>query len=261
MEQLAATRQMQAYIADHRGEIEEIATRIGVRPNVHPADMIFHFVATNPCFPDSYQAIQYYFNDGKRSAERLRGLLETWLPGKQGRLLEFASGYGCVTRHLLAGGLPGWEVTSADIHDEAVLFLQKLGVRAVPSASKPEGLRLQPFDAVFALSFFSHMPDATFLRWLKSLFELVLPGGLLIFTTHGFQSLGHLGNPKFNRDGYWFRADSEQLDLPGEEYGLMATTPAYVCERIKELPGNPRIVAFNEGLWWDHQDLWVVRRQ
>jgi SAM-dependent methyltransferase len=261
MASLTATQQMQGYIAEHRSTIAEIATRFHVRPDIHPADMIFHFLATHTGFPDTYQAIQYYFADGKKSAERLQSLLATWLPDtKQGRLLEFASGYGCVTRHLLTGGLPGWDVTSADIHDEAVLFLQKLGGRAVPSSSQPEGLRLQPFDAVFALSFFSHMPDATFQRWLLSLYETVLPGGLLIFTTHGYQSLPQLGGPSFNREGYWFHATSEQLDLPGEEYGLMAVTPAYVCERIKSLPGAPQIAVFNEGLWWNHQDLWVVRR-
>ena len=212
------TTQMQTYLADHRGELTEIAARFGVRPDVHPADMIFRFVATHSGFPDSYQAIQYYFADGKKSADRLRGLVQQWLPDRQqARLLEFASGYGCVTRHLLAQGLPGWEFTCADIHDEAVLFLQKLGARALPSASQPEGLRLQPFDVVFALSFFSHMPDATFGRWIKSLYEAVLPQGLLIFTTHGYQSLPHLGDPAFNRQGYWFRPDSEQLDLPGEE--------------------------------------------
>jgi SAM-dependent methyltransferase len=257
----ANTLQMQTYLADHRSAIAEIAARFGVRPDVHPADMIFRFVATHNGFPDPYQAIQYYFADGRTSADRLQALVRQWLPDRQqGRLLEFASGYGCVTRHLLAKALSGWEIASADIHDEAVLFLQKLGGRAVPSASQPEGLRLQPFDVVFALSFFSHMPDSTFARWLKSLYDLVLPGGLLIFTTHGYHSLHHLGNPSFNRQGFWFKPDSEQLDLPGEQYGLMAVTPSYVCDRIKALPGGPRIAVFNEGLWWGHQDLWVVQR-
>jgi len=257
----ANTRQMRVYLAEHRTEITEIAARLGVRADVHPADMIFQFVAKHNGFPDAYQAIQYYFTDGRMSAERLRELLARNLPDKSsGRLLEFASGYGCVTRHLIAQGLPGWEVTCADIHDEAVLFLQKLGARAMPSASRPEDLRLQPFDVVFALSFFSHMPDESFSRWLLRLYEAVLPGGLLVFTTHGYQSLPHLGDPAFNRQGWWFRADSEQLDLRGEEYGLMAVTPSYVCDRIRALPGRLQIAVFNEGLWWNHQDLWVVRR-
>lgn len=255
------TRPMQAYLAEHRSAVIELAKRFGVHPEIHPADRIFRFVATHTGFPDSYQAIQYYFADGRRSAECLRGLVRQWLPDKSsGRLLEFAAGYGCVTRHLLAEGLPGWEIACADIHDEAVLFLQRLGARAMPSASRPEDLRLHSFDVVFALAFFSHMPDITFSRWLARLYETVLPGGLLIFTTHGYQSLPHLGNPVFNRQGYWFKSDSEQLDLPREEYGLMAVTPAYVCERIKALPGGPQIAVFNEGLWWNHQDLWVIRR-
>lgn len=256
-----STQQMQTFLADHRGVIGEIANRFGVSPNVHPADMIFRFLVTHTGFPDAYQAIQYYFTDGQTSARRLQALIRHWLPDRpQGRLLEFASGYGCVTRHMLTQPLPGWELTCADIHDEAVLFLQKLGARAVPSSSRPQGLRVQPSDVVFALSFFSHMPDKSFARWLNSLYEAVLPGGLLIFTTHGYRSLPHLGNPAFNREGFWFKAESEQLDLPGEEYGMMAVTPSYVCDRIKALPGSPQIAVFNEGLWWGHQDLWVVRR-
>jgi SAM-dependent methyltransferase len=261
MTQIKSAQQMKTYLNDRRGLVAAIADRFGVRSDLHPEDMIFRFVATHASFPDDYQAIQYYFADGKKSAERLRSLLARWLPERNGgRLLEFASGYGCVTRHFLAPGLPGWEITCADIHKEAVLFLQQLGARAVPSSSIPENLRLQPFDAVFALSFFSHMPDATFARWLKSLYEAVLPGGLLIFTTHGYQSLRHLGDPAFNRQGYWFKSESEQFDLPPDEYGLMAVTPSYVCERIKGLPGRPQIAVFNEGLWWNHQDLWVIRR-
>ena len=41
------------------------------------------------------------------------------------------------------------------------------------------------FDLTIALSFFSHLPDESFARWLIELFATVKPGGILAFTTHG----------------------------------------------------------------------------
>jgi len=67
----------------------------------------------------------------------------------------------------------------------------------------PEDLALgRTFDVVFALSFFSHVPEATFGRWLRALFAGVSEGGILIFTTHGLASQPNLGNPEIPESGF-----------------------------------------------------------
>src|SRR5579859_3793667 len=72
-----------------------------VSPSVHLEDFIFRFVYDNGVFPSKASAVNYYFNDGANSARRVRQLVDRWVPSREGALniLEFASGYGAVTRH------------------------------------------------------------------------------------------------------------------------------------------------------------------
>jgi len=240
----------------------EVASRYGVRPDVHPQDFIFRFILTQPRLAVLENAVDYYFGDGARSAARLRLLLEE-ICGWRGRridLLEFASGYGCVSRHL-AKILPEVNVTSCDIHAAALEFLSHaLGLRVIPSTSVPEQfIAPEAYDAIFALSFFSHMPKQTWGRWLRALMSRLKPGGALIFTTHGLVSLDRAGGIPLDSDGFGFVPASEQKDLDTAEYGGACTAPAFVF-REASVPCDGRIVYFREGVWWEHQDLYVVKR-
>ncbi len=178
-------------------------------------------------------------------------------------MLEFASGYGCVTRHL-RDALPKAKITACDIHDQALAFISgEMGVPVVPSCHDPKLFQLdRQFDIVFALSFFSHMPDATFGEWLEALFRHVRVGGSLIFTTHGNVSVRLLYGDtiKLSPEGYWFSPSSEQHDLKTSDYGTAITTPEYVTRQIfRRLPGN--LAYFSQGSWWGHQDTYIVARQ
>ena len=73
------------------------AARFGVAAAVHPEDHIWNFVLGHPGFGSRAAAIEYYFADGAQSARHFRELIG---PGARGAVLEFAAGYGCVTRHL-----------------------------------------------------------------------------------------------------------------------------------------------------------------
>ncbi len=105
------------------------------------------------------------------------------------------------------------------------------------------------------------MPDTTWFRWLQTLYNAVSPGGLFIFTTHGYQSKKYFGFPNLNEQGYWFLSSSEQFDLDVNQYGQTIVSPSYVCDKIKLLPYNPIIKKYTEGFWWEHQDLWVIEKE
>lgn len=155
------------------------AKKQGVSPDVHPNDFIFHFLITNPTFSTQEDAVDYYFSDGAKSATKLSCLLYSDLGYKKETpltLLEFASGYGCVTRHL-KGQLPDVTVVSCDIHPEAVKFINKsLFTKTLLSESVPENLIFdEKYDVIFALSFFSHMPKSTWGRWVKALYSGLNP--------------------------------------------------------------------------------------
>jgi 2-polyprenyl-3-methyl-5-hydroxy-6-metoxy-1,4-benzoquinol methylase len=246
----------------YRSVCESAAQRLTVNPEIHSDDFIFRFVFENPSFESREQAIEYYFNDGANSARKLRAILTDicGFNGKRLHLLEFASGYGCVTRHI-KNVIPFCLTTSCDIHEAAVRFIKgRLGQEAVISTSRPEDLYLnQSFDVVFALSFFSHMPKSTFTKWLNKLASFVKPEGYFIFTTHGLLSRVFFHNCKLDKDGFYFSTASEQKDLNEEEYGCALVKPQYVFDRIFEIP-NITLRYFHEGYWWGHQDVYIFKK-
>jgi hypothetical protein len=238
------------------------AEKWGVSAKVHPQDYIFRFLLTNPTFADMNAAISYYFNTGHESAEKLNSVLRDDLSvdvtkGKE--MLEFASGYGCVTRHW-STVLPAFAITSSDIHPEANSFIiDELGGQSVQSSSVPELFDpRREYDVVFALSFFSHIPVRTWSRWLKALFKTLHVGGSMIFTTHGLISLRKIPfNASLDEEGFYFKAESEQDDLDTSEYGITVTSPKFVVHQIEALD-NCELRLARTGFWWGHQDLYIV---
>ena len=109
--------------------------------------------------PSSHQkeAIDYYFKDGQNSAQILLNLITSLYPptGNPIKLLEFASGYGCVTRHLL-NLQANLSITACDIHEEAISFIEnKLNNSSILSHPEPEQLKLDSstYDIVFVYPF------------------------------------------------------------------------------------------------------------
>jgi len=238
------------------------AKRYGVSPEIHSEDFIFQFVINHPCFKAPELAVDYYFQDGQMSCVKLLSLIKEILPESETRirLLEFASGYGCVTRHL-AKHCGVLETTACDIHESATDFIRnKFKVQVIQSEPIPEDLHLQDeFNVVFALSFFSHIPHRTWSRWLKKLYESTVAGGCLIFTTHGLASKIHLGDPVIPDNGFWFSPQSEQKDLDKSDYGSTIVTLDFVSNAVKQNLADP-IWLYRHAYWWEHQDLYVIRK-
>jgi len=238
---------------------EARGAELGISGYLHPDDFLIQF------FLDHFgrdgegrkKAVDAYFETGAQSAALLSQVIErseAKLPGRS--LLEFASGYGMVTRHLVKDN---WAVTSCDIHQQAIDMLRdEIGVQAVLSRREPEELEIGRFDVVFALSFFSHMPLRTWERWLLRLYRSVVPGGLLIFTTHGRASQKAQLQMMLPVDGFAFMPQSEQKDLAPEDYGATLTLPSFVARAV-ERNLSTAISYFKEAYWFGHQDVYVVK--
>ncbi len=86
-------------------------------------------------------SLEYYLTDGRRSAERLQEVFRghsKLLESESFDLLEFASGYGCVSRHL-PRVLPNANIVACDIHPQAMAFIRdELGLPVAMSHSDPE---------------------------------------------------------------------------------------------------------------------------
>jgi SAM-dependent methyltransferase len=242
-----------------------IAAQMNVVSEINSEDMLFDFLV-RAVFPNDHsKAVDAYFTGGQSCAQRFAALCREHLQSEPETVLEFASGYGRVARHA-KHVLPASSWTCCDVHPRAVEFnADRLGLESFISPARPEDWSVERrFGVVFALSFFSHMPDATFAPWLKRLLSTAEPGGLLVFTTHGAISLRNMKSggfdASFNENGFYWNPQSDQRDLDSRNYGTSAVTQSYVQRALQSLP-EAELIRFQQAFWWGHQDLYVIRKR
>ncbi|MBK0113242.1 MULTISPECIES: class I SAM-dependent methyltransferase [unclassified Delftia] len=250
--------QAHALIEAH-GLVGSFSNIMGLDCRISPKDDIFGFFRGHP---SSVNPLRDYFADGWRTLSELMLLLEAVDKPllRTASMLEFASGHGRFTRHLVKA-LGAERVTVSDIVADAVDFSQQtFGVKGFASASVPEQVRWpQQYELVFVLSLFSHLPRSTWTRWLKVLRDAVAPGGLLVFSTHGVKA-ADFDSVKLDDDGFFFAPSSESSAIDANEYGTAFTSERFVLDRIAETWGSDALRHRSLVHFWNHQDAYVLQR-
>ena len=126
-----------------------------------------------------------YWTSGQTAALYLARIIKTYLAG--GRVLEWGCGPARIVRHLPDTLGAGFEIIGTDYNTNAIAWCREY-VKAV----RFEENRLAPplpFEAgsiacIYAISVFTHLSEAEHYAWIRHLFGLLEPGGLLIFSTH-----------------------------------------------------------------------------
>ncbi|MEY4573525.1 MAG: hypothetical protein RLZ10_2815, partial [Bacteroidota bacterium] len=135
-------------------------------------------------YPLSYHS---YLSTGLNGLNLIRKILSSANGDDaiKGKMLDFASGYGRVTR-FLAGYYSPSQIYTSDIKSEAVSFqMEHLGVHGFNSSYNPFDLNIsEKFQVIFVGSLFSHLNQELFSKWLIQLINLTEPSGQLIFSTH-----------------------------------------------------------------------------
>lgn len=204
-------------------------------------------------------ALHMYLESGKHIWKALRRVLE-WHFGQLGEiesLLDFAAGYGRVTRHM-ATDLPPDRIWISEIDPDAVEFQENtLGVHGFRSTADPETFHPgRDFSCVLVSSLFTHLPEARFRPWLEKLLSLVREGGLLAFSVHDM-ALAPVPAPGA---GFLFHPSSESGSLSNEEYGSTWVTEEYVRGCLAALEsGRLQVSRIPRGLA-SYQDLYVVTK-
>ena len=232
---------------------------MGFNCEIAPADDICRFFENHPT---SVNPLRDYLADGWRTLSELMLLLEAADRPllKTSSVLEFASGHGRFTRHLVKA-LGAQRVTVSDVVPDAVDFARRaFGVTGVLSTTQPEDLHWpRRYELVFVLSLFSHLPRSSWSRWLMRLFDAVEPGGLLVISTHG-EEAARRQNVALDETGFFFAASSESAAIDVQEYGTAFTSEAFVRERIAETLGSDCLMGFEPSWFWRHQDAFVLCR-
>ena len=246
-------------LIEKHGLVGSFTNMMGLDCTISAQDDIFGFFAGHP---SSRNPLRDYLADGWRTLSELMLLLEAVDQPllKTPRMLEFASGHGRFTRHLVKA-LGAQRVVVSDVVPSAVEFSRStFGVDGFLSASVPEQVRWPgQYDLVFVLSLFSHLPRSTWGRWLQALYGAVAPGGLLVFSTHGAKAAA-FDSVALDDEGFFFAPSSESHAIDGQEYGTTFTTEAFVLQRIAEICGLQSLVHSAPVHFWNHQDAYVLRK-
>jgi len=239
------------------GSTHAYSTWMNVDCVIDERDDIYRFFVgyegvTNP--------IRDYLADGWRTLAELMPLLE-----REGKpltavrsVLEFASGFGRFTRHLVRI-LPD-RVTCCDILPGSTDFVrERFGVRAFDSASDPARIAWPGrYDLIFILSFFTHVPLHAWPRWLARFGEALDDGGVLVFSIHTPQyAIDH--KVPLDAEGGAFLRSSEQSTLSTEEYGTTFATHERVRREIEAGIPGARVEIYPRTFWLA-QDAVVVRK-
>ncbi len=225
-------------------------------------------VAGKPAFR-YYHAVRSYFHGGEwNAAEVEKVLADHGFPLRRSRsLLEFAAGWGRVTRHLVHLMEPS-RITVSDIDREAVDFVrEELGVDGFYSTSGgDELLHDGRYDTIVIVSLFSHLPLTHWGAWLAKLGEMLEDDGVLLFSTLGMHAYD-VNVPESDRarygrvaEGFLYREANETHGrLSADHYGTAYVDDGFVRRAAEEsFPG--RLVAFCPRALNGFQDVYLLQR-
>jgi len=130
------------------------------------------------------------------------------------------------------------------------------------------------FDFVCAISIWSHYGQHSAVSWLEEMRRILRPGGRLIMTTHGLQSIAHYAHTgerspaqlerirtAMYRSGFWFAdefGDEGDWGVKHPQWGTAFFTPEWLASKVCP---QWAIEDFAVGQNADNQDLYVLRRR
>ena len=185
------------------------------------------------------------------------------------RFLDFASGYGRLTRFLVRSMNPR-RVWVAEVKKRAVEFQQRqFGVNGFVSNLIPKQTRVEErFDIIFVASLFSHLPDSTFGPWLQRLCDFLSPSGVIAFSVHDVALGGApIGEDNQRSPRIFYARNSEEASLFSEDeplnvdsYGVSQVNELYVARIVDGLRfPNRRYWRFKKAVH-NLQDLYILSR-
>lgn len=222
-------------------------------------DEMYLFALENHLIPEK-ASIRYYFN-GRRIFDAVRQVVRWKFSGfdRINSFLDFAGGYGRFTRFLLQE-LPSDQVWVSDIYGDAVKFQREnFGVNGIISTVNPAEYSVRErFDCILACSFFSHIPEKTFTLWMKTLYNLITPRGILMFSVHDRDLLPP--ESKIKSDEILFIPQSESRSLDVWEYGTSYVGEEFVTRTVENISkGEAVCYRIPRGIC-RYQDLYLVAK-
>jgi SAM-dependent methyltransferase len=126
---------------------------------------------------------------------------------------------------------------------------------------------------VYAISIWSHFDPELGLRWFEEMHRVTKPGGFLVFTTHGFQSVAYYAENKersglqareivdsLYRHGHWYACEfgaAGDAGIVNSQWGTAFLSAEWLLSRLCP---RWRLVEYAPGRNQNNQDVYVLQR-
>ena len=219
--------------------LEQYNVSPDLNTNISKNDIMFKYLLYN--HNSVNEAIYHYLQTGFNSLNVIEKLVNQKTRGfdKINSFLDFASGYGRVTRFLITKIAPE-KISVSEIKEQAVRFQkEQFGVNGFLSSFIPEKFNPdRKFDFIFVGSFFSHVPHDVFERWLKILYDLLSDKGILAITVHDISLINHWACTEYkfhcNNEDLMFKEVDNYID-DGNKYGTTYVRESYMLKVFKNI--------------------------
>ncbi len=196
-------------------------------------------------------------------------------PSQITNALDFGCSSGRVLR-VLCAAYPQTAWHGCDPNQPAIAWASENfpELELFASANDPP-LRLQDgsLDLAYAISIWSHFAPNLGLRWFDEMHRVLRPGGYLLCTTHGLNSVAHYAElglrsaeqsqaiaDALYQQGWWYAAEfgtEGDWGVVNQDWGTAFVSPEWM---LAQLCPRWRVLEFEPGRNQDNQDVYVLQR-
>lgn len=214
---------------------------------------------------------------GFYQADMIGGALESvGAPiGEGHRVLDFGCSSGRVAR-ALAAAYPEADIYGCDPNGPAIEWAAAnlpIAEFAKSENDPPLGYPDDHFDAAFGVSIWSHYSERLALKWYDEMYRVIKPGGFLISTTHGPESvafyfeqglrttdqLAEILDALYKR-GYWYApefGDAGDWGVVNSDWGTSFVSSEWMLDNLKP---KWQVAEYATGRNERNQDVYVLRK-
>lgn len=212
---------------------------------------------------------QWYFEIGLSALDCIRRATDA--AGLAPRaILDLPCGHGRVCR-MLRAYYPQAQLTVCDLDRDGVDFCAaEFDAEALYSDDDLSRVAVgRQFDLIWCGSLFTHLPRDRWPEFLGFFSDRLVPGGVLVFTTHGRQPIQWMHDNFF--DYGLTGAEQERMirgyaysgfgfiSPPNQAFGLSLSSVPFVCGELERFP-SLRLIGAHEHGWSGHQDVYACQR-